>query len=90
MADAHHDSHDAHAAHVAHDEHDAHDAHDEHDAPDPDESTIKTPMWLPFVGLGLLTLFAVSVFLVLSPNGPTGAAGADADAGAAAPSAAAH
>ncbi|MFO0562580.1 MAG: hypothetical protein U0269_31475 [Polyangiales bacterium] len=87
MADAHHSAHDDHA-HDDHDDHDDH-GHDDHDTPDPDEATIRTPMWLPFVGMGLLAVFAVTVFLAMGPNTATGA-GADADAGAAAPTAAAH
>lgn len=77
MAGSHH--HDDHA----HDDHESHDAHDDHshDAPDPDESTIRTPMWLPFVGLGLVTLIAIAVFGMMSSSTP-GATGADADAGA--------
>jgi|LNFM01.1.fsa_nt_gb hypothetical protein len=85
MADAHHDAH--HDSHDSHD--DAHDAHDEHehDVADPDESTIRTPLWLPFVGLGFLATLAVTVFLMMAPSGPSGTA-TDGDAGGA-PSAAA-
>lgn len=76
MADAH-DSHDAHddSAHDAH----GHDDHS-HDVPDPDESTIRTPIWLPFLGLGFLASLAVAVFLMMSPSGPRVAT--DGDAGA--------
>jgi hypothetical protein len=77
MADSHgHDAHDAHDDH-AHDDH-AHDDH--HEAPDPDEATLRTPLWLPFVGIGLLTLFAVVVFNVVGSSG-RGAQGDGADAG---------
>ena len=73
--------------HGAHDpeDYDAHDDHtndDHHEAPDADEATIRTPLWLPFVGIGLLTLLAVVVFNVVGP-GSRGGQGADADAGTA-------
>lgn len=85
MADAHHDAHDS-----AHDDHSAHDAHDDHDhdAPDPDESTIRTPLWLPFLGLGFIATLAVVVFLMISPSTPRAAT--DGDAGTPANAAAAE
>jgi hypothetical protein len=78
MADAPHSA--AHEDH-GHDDHEHSDhSHDDHDIPDPDESTIRTPMWLPFVGLGFLATLAIALFLVISPTHGSRAS-ADADAG---------
>ncbi|MDP3276669.1 MAG: hypothetical protein Q8Q09_15835 [Deltaproteobacteria bacterium] len=54
-----------------HDEHDDHNDHgheDPHEAPDADEATIRTPLWLPFVGLSLLLVIAMGTFMFISPG----------------------
>jgi hypothetical protein len=58
------------AAHAAHADHDAHDDH----GAAPEEDVLRTPSWLPFVGLALLLAGSVGVYELMS--GSSHAAGA--------------
>ncbi|MEI8255682.1 MAG: hypothetical protein WCJ30_08425 [Deltaproteobacteria bacterium] len=69
-------------------------AHAAHDHPKDEEDLVRTPLWLPFLGLGLLMAGALASYLWVYPgtmNAPTvsdGGDGGDASAEAPAPNAA--
>jgi hypothetical protein len=64
--------------------------HDSHDHSANEEDVVRTPMWLPFVGIGLLLLGAMGTYLWIYPgtmnppsteNAEAGAGDASAEAG---------
>lgn len=75
------------------DPHGAHDrnapkGHDAHAHHEPEEDPLRTPGWMPLLGLGVLMAGALWMYLYVSPgvwSPATGDAGADAAADAAQP-----
>ncbi len=68
---------DTHGAHDAHGPSKGHDAHAHHA---PEEDPLRTPGWMPLLGLGLLMAGALWMYLYVSPgvwSTSTGDAGAD-------------
>lgn len=64
-------------AHGSHGPAGAHHGHEE-----PQEDPLRTPGWLPLLGLGLLVAGALGVYLFLSPGVMSASHNADADGGA--------
>ncbi len=67
--------------------------HDSHDSHADEEEVVRTPLWLPFVGLGLLMAGALASYLwvypgTMSASTSDGGDGGDASAEASAPAAA--
>ncbi len=71
----------------SHGSHDSHDTSGHHAHPEPAEDSIRTPGWVPLVGLALLLLGTLWTYLYISPGvwSPAADGGADASAEAAAP-----
>lgn len=82
MADTHgaHDPH-AHASK-------AHEGKGPHAHPEPEEDPLRTPGWMPLVGLGLLMVGALWMYLYVSPGVWSASTAAIGDGGAAADAAA--
>lgn len=53
-----------------------------HDSHEPQEDPIRTPEWMPILGLGLLMAGALAVYLFISPGVMAGGTTSAADAGA--------